>query len=184
MNRISLRPAPLPMMGVCFLLCLLILAGCRSRAEQEPVSRMGELVVAGPLRYTVFDTEWKTQIGEGDNAHFPKNRYLIIHLSVTNSGGSLTQIPTMQLETADGNSTAEITEPLGVAGWVGILRQLRPADTLQGNVVFDVPMSAYRLRVGSSADAIDEKTALIDIPIQYAPAAMPAPAPPLDTPPR
>lgn len=143
---------------------------------------MGELVVVGPLRYTVFDTEWKTQIGDGPDARFPKNRFLIVHLSVTNSGGSPVEIPTMKVETADGITVNEVSDPLALPEWLGILRQLRPADTIQGKVVFDVPLGACRLRVGSSVDAMDEKTALVDIPIQYAPAALPVPASPQDTP--
>ncbi len=171
-------------MGALVLLPSLALTGCRSGAREEPLYRMGELVVVGPLRYTIFDTEWKTQIGEGPEAHFPKNRYLIIHLSVTNSGGSLMEVPTMEIETADGISATEVGEPVGLPGWMGILRQLRPADTLQGKVIFDIPMAACRLRVGASADAVNDKTALIDIPIQYAPTTIPVPAtaPPLDAP--
>jgi hypothetical protein len=30
----------------------------------------------------------------------------------------------------------------------GFLRRVKPAETLQGNVVFDVPPKHYRLRVG------------------------------------
>ncbi len=143
---------------------------------------MGELVVVGPLRYTVFDTEWKTQIGDGPDARFPKNRYLIVHLSVTNSGGAPMEIPTMKVETADGITVNEVSDPLALPEWLGILRQLRPADTIQGKVVFDVPLGACRLRVGGSVDAMDEKAALVDIPIQYAPAALPVPASPQDAP--
>jgi hypothetical protein len=177
----SLRRLVVAALGAAALFASLGLIGCHSAAQQERIYRMGEVATAGPLRYTIFDTEWKGSIGEGTDAHQPKNRYLIIHLSVTNSGGSLVEVPTMSLEKADGTSEAEVSEPLGVAEWLGMIRQLKPADTLQGKVVFDVPMSAYRLRVGGSADVTDEKTTQIEIPIQYAPAADPNASQPLGT---
>ncbi|MCX6619897.1 MAG: DUF4352 domain-containing protein [Acidobacteria bacterium] len=182
MNRMSVRRLALLVLGAVALSPSLALTGCRSGGPQDRPYRMGELVIVGALRYTIFDTEWKTQIGEGPGAHTPRNRYLIIHLSITNSGGSLLEVPTLTLERADGaadTAEPEIADSLGVPDWMGVIRRLKPADTVQGKVIFDVPLSAYRLRVGGGADVADEKSAVVDIPIQYTPATDPATGQPL-----
>ena len=51
-----------------------------------------------------------------------------------------------------------------VPQWVGYVRRIKPADTLNGNVVFDVPARHYRLEV---ADEMDEKKAIVDIPLSF-----------------
>lgn len=177
------RPVTL-LFGVLALLPLLATMGCRTSTQTERSYRMGELVIVGPLRYTIFDAEWKTQIGEGADARVPKNRFLVVHLSVTNSGGSLLDVPALQLERPDGFSATELSDPNGVSDWLGIIRKLKPADTLQGKVIFDVPLSAYRLRVSSTTDGIEEKSAIVDIPIQVTPATDPATGQPVGLAPR
>ena len=51
-----------------------------------------------------------------------------------------------------------------VPSWIGFLRHIKPAETLQGNAVFDVPPKHYRLRV---SDENDQKSEQIDIPLSF-----------------
>lgn len=155
--------------------CLLIPAACtRPPATAPQIHRMGDAVKAGPLIYNVLDAEWKTQLGEGPEARAPKNRFLLVQLTVTNSGGSESDIPPVTLEDAQGNSHAEIIDGQGVPDWLGILRKLAPAETEQGRVLFDVPTGAYRVRVTDATPELGkEKFALIDLPLRMEP--LPAP---------
>ena len=147
----------------------------KSTAEAKGY-RMGERVEVGPLIYNVMDTEWKEQLGEGPGARIPKNRFLMIHLSVTNSGVSDSAIPVMTLLDAGGQSFTELTDGQGVPEWLGYLRNLKPAQTDRGRVLFDVPPGAYRLRVTNDAEPGSQRAALIDIPFQVEPVLPPPPA--------
>ena len=131
---------------------------------------MGERVQVGPLIYSVLHAEWRTQLGEGSEARTPKNRFLIVQLTVTNSGGGETSIPPVTLEDERGGAYPEEPNGTGVADWLGLLRKLAPAQTDQGRIVFDAPAGAYRLRVTDDNPELGrEKAALIDIPLQLEP---------------
>jgi hypothetical protein len=132
--------------------------------------RMGEPVVVGPLIYNVIDTEWLSQLGEGASPRVPQNRFLLIRLSVTNSGASSSAVPAMALMDARGQTHLELTDGEGVSEWLGYLRTVNPAQTERGRVLFDVPAGAYRLRVTNDAEPGTEKVALIEIPLQLTPA--------------
>jgi hypothetical protein len=156
-------------------LAFLLLAACGQRqANPSRVYRMGEHVQVGPLIYSVLDAQWKTEIGEGSQLRSPNNRFLLIQLSIHNSGGAETFAPPLKLEDAQGSTFAEATGGEGVPNWLGFLRKLAPAQTDQGRVLFDVPTGAYRLRVtDGSTDPAQEKSALIDIPLHLEPEPSP-----------
>ena len=132
----------------------LLLSGCsagRSGAD-APIYRMGEPVTVGPLIYTILDTEWHNQLGEGPTARLPQYRFLLVRLSVTNSGASNAVIPAMSVVDSSGQSRLELADGQGAEEWLGYLRTLRPAETDRGRVVFDAPPNAYRLRVANDAE--------------------------------
>ena len=141
-----------------------------------PVYRMGEPVTVGPLIYTVMDTEWRTQLGEGLTARLPQHRFLLVYLSVTNSGAGVSAIPPMSVVDAAEQNHVELADGQGVEEWLGYLRSLRPAETERGRVVFDVPPNAYRLRVANDAEPGAEKLALIEMPLKLGPPASDLPA--------
>jgi hypothetical protein len=51
-----------------------------------------------------------------------------------------------------------------VPQWAGYLRNVKPADNVQGNIVFDAPPAHYKLKL---ADETGTKFALIDIPLSF-----------------
>jgi hypothetical protein len=127
---------------------------------------MGERVAVGALTYDVFEDRWKTDLGEGTQARIPKDRFLLIRLNVVNGGAGDAMVPTMSLVDADSGQTySELSNGEQVPGWIGFLRHLKPADSLQGNVVFDVPPKHYRLRVGDENSQAAEE---VDIPLTFA----------------
>jgi hypothetical protein len=54
----------------------------------------------------------------------------------------------------------------GVPHWIGFLRQVKPAQAAQGNMVFDVPPRRYKLHL---KDESGERTGLVDIPLSFGP---------------
>ena len=149
----------------------LLISGCSSRKSTADIRtyRMGEPVTVGPLIYNISDTELHTQLGEGPTARIPQHRFLLIRLSVTNSGASSSAIPAMALVDSSGQDHMELTDGQGVPEWLGYLRTINPAQTERGRVVFDVPPGAYRLRVTDDAEPGTETAALVDIPLQLSP---------------
>jgi hypothetical protein len=126
---------------------------------------MGEKVFIGHLIYTVYETQWLTQIGQEPASRIPQNRFFLVRMSVVNSGGGTVISPHVTIEDGKGNQFEEVSNGEGVPQWIGYLRQVQPAESSSGNVVFDAPPARYQLRV---ADEGESKFALIDLPLTFA----------------
>ena len=127
---------------------------------------MGAPLAVGPLTYTAVETEWRDIIDSPQGQRVPKNRFLLVHVSVLNAASEQKAAPLLQLVDAKGNVYPEIAEGEGVQDWLGYLRLLQPKESRSGRLLFDVPQGAYKLRVSSGGDPESEQTALIDIPFQ------------------
>lgn len=125
---------------------------------------MGEKVQIGPMTYSVLESEWKTALTEGGRA--PKNRFLFLRITMTNSGGQPAAAPSFELEAADGTRYQELTQNVeGVNNWLGLLRNVPPSSSQQGAIIFDAPIAAYKLVIPESGDITQEKYALVEIPV-------------------
>jgi len=142
-----------------------MLFSCGKSADVARIYQMGEKVPAGSLIYTVLDADWRTELPGAESKQAPKDRFLVLHVTVTNSGGSEVVAPLGTLINKQGNEFGENQEMKGLGGWLGILRRMAPAATETGYIVFDVPVGAYTLRVGDGGDVENEKTAIIQIPL-------------------
>jgi hypothetical protein len=162
-----------------------VLTGCGSHANENsvlPSYAMGERAPAGHLIYTVFETKWMPQLGEGVGARVPSNRFFLVRISVVNSGSGESAVPPVTLVGDNGERLPELSDGDGVPQWAGYLRRVKATDTLSGNVVFDVPPRHYKLEV---TDEGQDRKALIDIPLAFSEAPvveipvpeMPAPGP-------
>ena len=160
---------------MCAVPFLLLLSSCRiSQSNSGKLHEMGTRVEVGHLIYTVFETQWLPQIGAGDTARVPKNRFFLIRLSAVNSGSEELDVPNVTLLDDQGNTTQELQDGDQVPQWIGFVRRVKPADSIAGNVVFDAEPKHYRLRV---TDEDGEKTALIDIPLSFNSDTPPGPLP-------
>jgi hypothetical protein len=144
---------------------LVFLASCQQQKRANLTSEMGERVEHGAFTYVVVESQWRNELGEGFQVRAPKDRFLILTLSVTNGGGTELSIPLLTLEDANGKIWQESGDGAGISNWLGVLRTIRPAETLQGRVVFDVPLSAFRLRLPDGGETGYEKYALVNIPL-------------------
>jgi hypothetical protein len=145
-----------------------------SRDTTVKVFDLGSRVEVGHLIYTVFETQWLPQIGAGDTARVPKNRFFLIRLSAVNSGSEELDVPNVTLVDDRGQTVDEMQDGDQVPQWIGFVRRVKPADSISGNVVFDAEPKHYRLRV---TDENGEKPALVDIPLNFNADAPPAPLP-------
>jgi hypothetical protein len=128
---------------------------------------MGEKADAGHIVYSVLESAWKTQLGEGHSLRLPHDRFLLLRLSVTNGGPDEAGIPLTTLVSPSGKEYPELTDGAGVEDWLGVLRRLKPNETTFGWALFDAPREDYQLRVSNDAfDPANAKLALIQVPLR------------------
>jgi len=125
---------------------------------------MGERVQLGSLTFSVFETEFLPQIGDGPAPRIPQNRFFLVKMSVTNGGSDTINVGAFQVEDDAGKVYPELSNGEGVPEWIGYLRPVKPAESAQGNALFDAPARHYKIRVH---DETGEKAALIDIPLTF-----------------
>ncbi len=137
--------------------------GCRDTAKRPSLGTfdMGERAQVGPLIYTVFDSKWAISLGEQPTPRIPANRFFLLNVSIVNGGAQPSTVPTFTLIDDAGQAYQELDNGEGVANWLGVIRRIRPAESSQGVIVFDVPQKRFKLRVADE----EEHYALIDIPL-------------------
>jgi hypothetical protein len=163
-----------PFVGGAALL-LLILGGCQKEVQQRSEFTMGERVPVGQMTYSVVESSWRAQLGEGFRVRTPVQRFLLLKISVTNGTGKDVSIPLLTLDGSNGQTYQEIANGEGVDNWFGLLRTLNPGETQQGNVLFDVPLTSYKLRVPDVNISGYEGYASVQIPLKMDPDVIPSP---------
>jgi len=147
-------------------LLVLSMGGCQRAGPSRTDFSMGERVPVGQMTYSVVESAWRAQLGEGFKIRTPEQRFLLIKISVTNGTGKDVSIPLLTLEGSNGQTYREIADGEGVDNWFGLLRTLNPGETQQGNVLFDVPLTSYKLRVPDVNVSGFEGYASVEIPLR------------------
>jgi hypothetical protein len=143
------------------------LTSCGARPNNARVEyEMGDRITVGPLTYNVVETAWRSQLGSDFKLRTPQDRFLLVTISVTNGGGKEASVPLLSLENENGKIYQESDNGEGVDNWFGLLRSLTPAQTQQGRLLFDVPLTGYRLRVTDGGEPGNEKSTFIRIPLR------------------
>jgi len=145
---------------------MLLVSSCsKGEAVKEPVRtfQIGERVNLQPLIYAVFEKQWVTQFGTGPEARTPQNRFFLVRLSVNNNGTSTAFVPNMTLEDDAGGTCAELQDGDGAPHWLGYLRSIKPAGSIEGTVLFDCTPKHYRLKLANE----DGKIAYVDLPLSF-----------------
>jgi hypothetical protein len=143
-----------------------LLTGCAKQNSTQINFQMGDRITAGPLAYNVIQTTWRTQLGDLFKTRVPENRFLMITLSATNGGGKEVSVPLLTLEGENGKEYHELENGQGIDNWFGLIRTVSPAETRQGNIVFDVPLTSYRLRLTDGGEPGTERFVWVDIPLR------------------
>jgi hypothetical protein len=154
------------MLAAVLLPVVLLCSSCNEQNATKLSYQMGEKISLGPFTYNVIQTAWRTQLGEGFKIRSPQQRFLLINISATNGGGKEVALPLFKLENERGAFITELDNAEGVPNSLGILRSVAPAETLQGALLFDVPLGAYRLHLTDGGEPGSEKTAIVDIPLR------------------
>jgi len=118
------------------------------------------------MTYVIVESAWRTQLGQSFRVRSPQQRFLLLKLSVTNGTGQDVSIPLLTLEGPNGQTYRELDQGEGVENWFGVLRTLSPGQNQQGNILFDVPLTSFKLRLPDVADPGLEKYVSVQIPLQ------------------
>ncbi|MFB3776259.1 MAG: DUF4352 domain-containing protein [Bryobacteraceae bacterium] len=146
--------------------CLCITA-CTPKATAIRSYTIGEQADAGLIIYTALEAVWRPQLGEAPAPRLPHDRFLLVRLRITNSSPHDASVPLTTLVSPSGREYAELTDGEGVEDWLGVLRHLKPNETVFGWALFDAPRGDYQLRVSDDAfDPADAQLALIQIPLR------------------
>jgi hypothetical protein len=136
-----------------------------SSKNQAILYAAGDKATVGPLVYNVTDTEVADKLGDDPNSErTPQDRFVLVRVSVSNSGPEEEPIPAMTLVDDGGHNYTELSDGAGVTNWLGVVRKVGPTQTETGVVVFDAPTKHYRLRLN---DPLDEKEIAIDVPFNF-----------------
>jgi hypothetical protein len=156
------------LLGVSSVLVLLagFLTGCGHAEVTQADHPMGERLTLGPLTYNVIESNWYSQLGEGFKTRSAQQRFLAISISVTNGGGTDVGVPLLGLQDSQGKITTELDNGDGLTGWLGLLRNVGPAQTVEGKILFDVPLASYRLRLTDGGGPGLEKYGWVTIPLR------------------
>lgn len=154
----KLFPIALPLAALALQLA------CTQPAPPVNVFHLGEKAQAGPLIYTVLEVRWRAQIGDGPLARVPERRFLIVHLSVTNSGAQEITLPSLTLTDETNQSFNETMDGRAIPYWLGLIRKLKPAETLDGSILFDVEPKSFKLRLD---DGAGNTNSLVELPLQF-----------------
>jgi hypothetical protein len=142
----------------------LLLNACSSRPPRVETYSLGEKATLGHIVYTVYETQWVPQFGEGPSARIPQHRFFLVRMTAVNSSSADLIVPGVTIEDDKNNSYSELPNGDGVPDWIGSLRQVKPANSVGGNLVFDAPPGHYKLRV---TDENGENSAYFDIPLSF-----------------
>ncbi|HTS63321.1 MAG TPA: hypothetical protein VMH28_14945 [Candidatus Acidoferrales bacterium] len=145
----------------------LLLTSCGSDDKPAyPVRtyNMGEKVQLGHIAYQVFETRWMTHLGEGADTRLPQQRFFLIRMTAVNSAGNDLIVPNLSIQDDSGKTYEELSDGTGVPEYIGYLRSVKPAETAQGQALFDAPPRRYRLKL---MDEEKEKIAYVDIPLSF-----------------
>lgn len=148
--------------------CLLLIAlnGCNRSQPASTEHALGDKVLLAPLTYVIVESDWYTQLGDAFKVRSPQQRFMEVTLAVTNGGGSEVSIPLLTLESSGGQTFVESDNGEGVENWLGLIRNIKPGETQQGKVLFDVPLASYRLRLTDGAGPGAEKYAWVSVPLR------------------
>ncbi len=164
---------------------LALTPSCKRTAPAFVVSHMGDPVALGSITYNVFEADWKSELEGSMGRRSPKNRFLLLKMVVTNGGGQDISVPLLQLENAKGDTYMEEKSGDGVPDWLGLLRVVKPVETAEGRILFDVPPGAYKLQVVDDGDLENQQARYIDIPYKLdEPVRVPVPEHPVSMPTR
>ena len=159
------------MLTATAVLALLSVFSCSETKKESSAKpwQMGEKVPLGPFTYSVIESEWKTELMTSKGRMDPKQRFLILKLTVGNGAAERKALSFLQIRNDKGEEFSEVQDLEGMAGWMGILRDIPPAGSDTGIIVFDAPLGHYRLVLNDGGVAGEERTSLVDLPLNMLP---------------
>ena len=74
-------------------------------------------------------------------------------------------MPLFSVTDTGGVEHREVDNGEGLDGWLGLLRNITPAETMQGTLLFDVPLASYKIRLPNGGPTGEEKWVQVALPL-------------------
>lgn len=136
-------------------------AAARAKFEKK----MTETLHVGYTTYCAWSAKWSDKIS--DNQFLDKRanaNWLVINMTIRNDDKKARTVPPIKLIDEDGREYDASTEGMMTEDAIGILQDLNPDVSKQGNVIFDVPKGrTYRLKLSGGYWSSDTGFIVLDI---------------------
>lgn len=164
-KRISLPKTALAILAVA---AILLSVACGEAPVPTTTSSMGAAIKLGNVEHTVLGAGWRTTLGEGTAEITPTHQFLVVKLALSNLSDSPAAIASINLISNDGTEYDEVADAAtSWPDWLGLVRTLSAKENRQGDLVFDAPRGAYKLKLTErSADGDDVRAVLVEIPVR------------------
>ena len=142
-----------------------LLSGCGPQKFRPKVYQLGDKAEVPPFSIQIVDTNWFNQLPGNGSPRVPNRRFFVLHVSATNTGKEEASMPTLSLLAGDTERYEELHDGAGIENWLGLVRRVKPGQSLDGRIVFDAPPQTYQLRIGDDYD--EQNIALVDLPLEF-----------------
>ena len=95
----------------------------------------------------------------------PSHRFLIVHLSVTNGSSEAVSMPALSVVDDAGHAFTESMNGQNVSSWFGLSRKLKPVETIEGRILFDVEPKSYKLRLDDETNL--GPRSMVEMPLRF-----------------
>ena len=113
------------------------------------VYEQGQSVHVGYMSYAVWSSRWTYTLNDNTYLDTPPNAmYLVVNLTVRNNDRKERTVPSFSLVDELGREYGTSDKSWRVSDAIGMIENLNPDVSKQGNIVFDVPRGRiYKLKV-------------------------------------
>ena len=112
----------------------LLLNSCSMGKFPVRTYQMGDKVSLGSFIYTVFETQWLTQMGEEPTLRVPRHRFFLVRASVVNSGATEITLRTTTLSTVTPQACpGRTSEQMALWSWANSNRSCIRLPSMPGN---------------------------------------------------
>lgn len=122
--------------------------------KQKETPVFGTPIEVGDFSYTINDVKWKDVLGEGSLIQHPDAAFLVVDITVVNTGRKAYYQESPQLVDSSGRTYSSTSNAFIEEGSELWLKEFNPQVQSRGRLVFDVPYGSYSLRLSGKEDGL------------------------------
>lgn len=128
---------------------------------KEPVYRLKDTVHVGYWSYAIWDIKWQRSLDSGYSNKQADAMFLVITVTARNEDNTSSTLPPFKLIDGEGREFDQSSDAALLPDGFGLLKNVNPGVSAQGQIVFDVPQGVYDLQVSGGFNS--GKTTLVNL---------------------